>query len=236
MCCDNGAESNLISEAFARRVGIPIKPTAHSASQADGKSMLVPVGECYDVQLTRGPFTFDFDGIVIKDLCSDVIVGEPFLEKHDIAVRSAKKQIIIKGGKEIVYYDRASPVNSSVNRRVCAHLCRAPSTKTTVFPGEFMTIDAPDDFEDNDTVILEPRGDSQSITAGKWPNIQFTSVIGGQIKIANESDEPILLKKNDHFCQIRSTSVITPSLTKESESPKLSILLYPDLVAICLMK
>ena len=87
--------------------------------------------------------------------------------------------------------------------------------------------DALGDFGDNDTVILEPRGDSQSITAGKWPNIQFTSVIGGQVKISKESDEPISLKKNDHFCQIRSTSVITPSLTKECESPKLSTSVVP---------
>ena len=103
--------------------------------------MIVPVGECYDVQLIRGLFTFECNGIVIKDLCSDVIVGETFLEMQDIAVRSAKSQIIIKGSKEIVYYDRASLVNSSVTRRVFTHLCRVPSTKITVFLGEFMTLD-----------------------------------------------------------------------------------------------
>ena len=97
ICIDTGAESNLISKAFAKKVGIPIKPTTHMAAQADGQSMLCTIGETRNVQLSRGAHVFNFDALIIRDLGSDIIVGEPFLEKHDIGVRSAHKQIIIKG-------------------------------------------------------------------------------------------------------------------------------------------
>ena len=210
ICIDTGAESNLISEAFAKKVGIPIKPTTHMVAQADGQSMLCTVGKTRNVQLSRGAHVFNFDALIIRDLGSDIIVGEPFLEKHDIGVRSARKQIIVKGRDVISYAQHDSP-SSPITRRIFTFLCRAPTSNTTILPGEYISVAAPGSFTDRDTVVIEPRVDSHSPSAGIWPKIQLTSVIGGQIHVPNDSDEPILLKKNDHFCQIRTTTVISAS-------------------------
>ena len=50
--------------------------------------------------------SLECEALVVKeDIGCDIIGGEPFLEKNDIYVRSAKKQIIIKD-KEILSYGK----------------------------------------------------------------------------------------------------------------------------------
>ena len=230
ICIDTGAESNLISEAFGRKVGIPIKPTTHMAAQADGQSMLRTVGETRNVQLLRGAHVFTFDALIVRDLGSYIIIGEPFLEKHDIGVRSARKQITIKGRDIISYAQHDSP-SSPITRRIFTFLYRAPSSSTTILSREYISVAAPGSYPDNDTVVIEPRADSHSPSAGIWPKIQLTSVIGGQIHVPNKGNEPILLKKSDHFCQIRMTTMISssdpPQLFQASQLPSPSPLHPP---------
>ena len=64
-------------------------------------------------------------------------------------------------------------------RRVSTFLCHAPTKSTTVLPGDYITRK----FQDNETVVLEPRVDSQSASAGQWPPVQLTSVIGDKFKL-----------------------------------------------------
>ena len=90
---------------------------------------------------------------------------------------------------------------------VFTFLCHAPTKSTTVLPGDYITIDVPGNFQDNETVVLEPRVNSQSTSAGQWPPVQLASVTGGQIQIKNNSSDPVLLKRNDHFCQIHAVSI-----------------------------
>ena len=102
VCIDTGAESSLIIQRFANAVGIPYQSTNHVAVQADVKTPLNTIGEVRNVSITRGAHTFTFDALVVKDdLGSDIVAGEPFLELNDVAVRSAKKHIIVKG-KDVV--------------------------------------------------------------------------------------------------------------------------------------
>ena len=72
--------------------------------QADETTPLKIVGEVKDLSITRGPHSFVLDALVTEKYFGDVIAGEPFLEKNDVAVRPFKKQIIIKG-RDIVPYD-----------------------------------------------------------------------------------------------------------------------------------
>ena len=104
VCLDSGAESSLISKRFAISIGLTIKRATQGAIQADAKSPLEIVGEVSDVTITRGPHSFILDALVTERDFGDVIGGEPFLEKNDIAIRPRKKQIII-GGRDIVSYD-----------------------------------------------------------------------------------------------------------------------------------
>ena len=109
LCLDTGSESNLISERFAQHAGIPIlKQSVHQgAVQADSNSKLDVVGEVKNATVRRGVHVFKLDALVTRQDVGDIIAGEPFLEQNDIAVRSAKKQIII-GGNEVISYAKAS--------------------------------------------------------------------------------------------------------------------------------
>lgn len=105
VCLDSGAESNLVSKQFTIRAGIAIRRATQGAVQADSKSPLAIVGEISNIILTRGSHEFILDALVTeKDFGDYIIAGEPFLDKNDIALRAAKKQIIIKG-RDIVPYD-----------------------------------------------------------------------------------------------------------------------------------
>ena len=93
-----------MSKRFADDSGIPIRRATQGAVQADAKSHLDIVGEVTDVSLTRGAHVFKLDALVTERDFGDIIAGEPFLERNDVAVRAFKKQIIIRG-RDIVPYD-----------------------------------------------------------------------------------------------------------------------------------
>ena len=100
---DSGAESNMMSQRFAVYIGVTIRPSSQGAVQADETTPLDIIGEVKGVILKRGAHNFTFDGLVTKNDIGDIIGGEPFLEVNDIALRPARKQIIIRG-KEIIPY------------------------------------------------------------------------------------------------------------------------------------
>lgn len=216
VCLDTGAESNLVSEQFTIRAHIQIKPTSQGANQADGKTSLDCLGEI-DIFITHGAHTLHLNALVISDLASDIIAGEPFLEENDIGVRSAKKQIIIKG-RDVIYYNNASSSSTTTRRITSAQLCRAPPTNVTLLPGDFVEIPAPNDIPD-ETVAVEPRHISNSSVAGTWPPVQMAEVIGGQIRLRNDTPDPIHLQRNDHFCQVRQTIEIDTTSIKQEPTP-----------------
>ena len=103
VCLDTGAESSLVSKRFAEHVGLEIHDASQGAVQADVSTPLKIVGEVRNVSIVRGPHTFIFDALVTEHDFGDMIAGEPFLERNDVAVRPSKKQIIIKGRDVIPY-------------------------------------------------------------------------------------------------------------------------------------
>ena len=111
ICLDTGSESDLISERFAKFCGMPImtQNVNQGAVQADLKSKLDIVGEVRNIRVRRGSHVFKLDALVTKQDVGDIIGGEPFLDRNDIAIRSAKKQIIIKGNEVISYSNAANP-------------------------------------------------------------------------------------------------------------------------------
>ena len=62
--CDTGAEASLIKRSVAVRLGLDIRPTTHSASQADGKTPLSACGEVH-LTFTRADLTLPMDAIVL---------------------------------------------------------------------------------------------------------------------------------------------------------------------------
>ena len=95
------------------------------------------------------------------------------------------------------------PHNNTVRR---ATVLRAPSSPTTIWPGEFLEINLPPDLPADSDYIVEPRLDSPSIrkcsTSEMWPLPSVLASVAGRIRIPNLSAEPHTLKRHEHFCQV----------------------------------
>ena len=85
-------------------MGLSLSPTTQGANQADMKTPLSVVGEITEVKINKGSHVFMLDALVVRDeIGDDIVAGEPFLFRNDIAVRPARREIIIKGSQVISY-------------------------------------------------------------------------------------------------------------------------------------
>ena len=206
---DSGATGNMIRHTVVQRLGCRVTPSSQSVHQADGSSPLHVVGETR-LSFTREDRIFTFEGLVVENLDVDVLAGTPFMETNDIAVRPAKRQVILGDGS-IHNYGSHQP--AAVSSAACrAIVLRSPSSSTTIWPGEFLEVDLPSDAPRDSVYALEPRTDAPSIrplTASPlWPTPAIISSVAGKIRIPNLSPQPRFLKRNEHFCQVRA--VYTP--------------------------
>ena len=206
---DSGATGNMIRHTVIQRLGCQVTPSSQSVHQADGSSPLHVVGETR-FPFTRGGHTFIFEGLVVENLDVDVLAGTPFMESNDIAVRPAKRQVILGVGT-IHNYGSQQPVSISPTARRAIAL-RSPPTSTTVWPGEFLEVELPGDAPSDSMYTLEPRTDAPSVrklTASQlWPQPTMVSSVAGKIRIPNLTPEPHFLKRNEHSCQVHA--VVTP--------------------------
>ena len=115
---------------------------------------------------------------------------------------------------------------------------------TTVWPGEFLEVDAPADLSYESTLAIEPRTDSVSSSHRKpthaWPQPHIIQAVGCKLRLLNNTEEPLLVRKNDHFCQaslavpdsprVSSSALVTdsPRLTASRLSPSESGHVDPD--------
>ena len=138
------------------------------------------------------------------------------MKTNDIAVRPAKRQVILGDGS-IHNYGSHQP--AAVSSAACrATVLRSPSSSTTIWPGEFLEVDLPRDAPRDSVYALEPRSDAPNIrqlTASQlWPTPAIISSVAGKIRIPNLSPEPHFLKRNEHFCQVRA--VYAPEASNET--------------------
>uniref|UniRef100_A0A8W8MJ56 Uncharacterized protein n=1 Tax=Magallana gigas TaxID=29159 RepID=A0A8W8MJ56_MAGGI len=77
---------------------------------------------------------------------------------------------------------------------------------TTLWPGEYIEVNLPDNMTspvEYNTFSLEPTSCQSSTT--NWPPPSFIESVAGKVRIANLSDEPSTIKRNQHLCLVRST-------------------------------
>ena len=202
---DTGTTSNMIRESSARLFGFPITPASQMARQADGVTPMDVTGEVH-CTLTRGDKSFELDALVVRQLDVDILAGNPFMVRNDIAVRPAHRKIII-GGSDVVHYGMTSRhIPQPTARRTQAFLLRCPEC-TVVFPGEYIQLDTPIESDPDAVWALEPRLDSPSNLhlkpASAWPRPQNISSVDHAVRVPNTTNSPILLKKGEQLCQIR---------------------------------
>ena len=212
----------MISDSFARAVGVPVKAASQMPRQADGITPLDVVGEVH-CEVTRGTNTFSLDALVVKRLDVDVLAGNPFLSANDIAVRPAKHQIIIQGA-EVVQYGAQHSQSASI-RRTQAYLLRAPPKQTVIMPGDYVELKTPIESEADALWALEPRADCPSNQPDKvlhmWPAVQEIQSIDHVLRVPNTTPEPIILRRGEHFCQFRpvTTDIDVSAQTSLPSSP-----------------
>ena len=85
---------------------MPISPTSHFASQADGKIHIRAFGE---VKLARGPLSFSLQAIVVSELDCNILAGLPFMRDNDIQLDVPRNCIIIQGKHKISYNPGPTP-------------------------------------------------------------------------------------------------------------------------------
>ena len=216
---DTGAETNMMRASLARHIGAKVTKHSQTALQADGRTPLTVVGETRLLLIRHGR-PLILEALVVEDLDVDILAGTPFMTSNDIAVRPAKREIVI-AGCDVASYGCSQSPQTHYAVRAC-HLLRAPSTNTTVWPGEFLEIDALSELLKDSTLAIEPRTDSVSSSHLKpthtWPQPAIVQSIGGKLRLLNNTEEPLLVRKNDHLCQARLTVLEPPTEPSSSQA------------------
>ena len=196
---DCGAETNLIEEAECKRIGVKIIPTHQRATMADGKSSLEIAGETH-FTATHGHHTFKFSALVVKKLDTPVLAGMPFLSLNDVFVRPKSNTIYLADCCTVNY-----PSTKTNNTRRCtASILRVPR-RTCLLPGEALQLPVPEELKTIEALALEPRCNFSKETTPSWLKCQVVIPENESIYIRNTTSDPILLEKNQQFCQVRAT-------------------------------
>ena len=216
---DSGATGNMIRHSTAKRLGAVITPSTQSVQQADGHSTLKVTGETR-LTFTRDDKALHFEGLVVEDLDVEVLGGTPFMESNDITIRPAKREVILGDGT-CYYYGSRNNQSTDVSARY-AFLLRAPPTSQTIWPGEYLEVELPDDAPPDCDYALEPRIDTPVVKNFNqtWPEPCIVSSVSRRIRIPNSLSEPLRLKRNEHFCQATLTFQPSHSVTTSTHVPQ----------------
>ena len=110
----------------AKHLGCPIISSAQSVQQSDGSSQLQVVEEIRR-NFTPDITDFTFEGLVVEDLDVEVLAGTPFTEANDIAVRPAKREVLLGNGSIYTYGSKAPPSPLTTVRRAFVLRASTPS-------------------------------------------------------------------------------------------------------------
>ena len=204
---DSGATGNLISSHAAKHIKAHIRPTSQCAHQADGNSPLEVVRETH-LTLTMDHKVFHFERLVVNNLDGDNFGGVPFMAHNDIGVRPARREVVFGDGSAVTYPSDNTTGTPTIRRAI---VLRAPSHSSTIWPGEYISIDIPSNqcTDRDQSYVLEPRYDSKS--SHDWLEPQVITSVGHTLQLPNLTGSPVVIKKHDHFCQVRQIFPSNPN-------------------------
>ena len=208
---DTGATSSLVSEEFVKRAGITQYPTSHAARQID-KSPLKLLGEVKFV-LSFRDFDLPIEALVTNSLDCDILAGVPFCKSNNIDVHMGSEAISINGSR-IPYGSKPTSVQDIF--RVNTSSILRPSSTTVIYPGDYLEINDCNTKNYEGEVAIEPRTDSP--LKGTWPKPSLSRVIGGSVRLQNDTNEPVLVSKAQHLATIRKVTTPSPALMKSSNN------------------
>ena len=86
-------------------------------------------------------------------------------------------------------------------RQTQAFVLRSGSSSTVVWPRSFIELSLPPEIAPDSSLTIEPR--SNVTKASKiWPHPQITEAVSNKIRLFNDSEDPQLVNKPDHFSQV----------------------------------
>ena len=147
----------------------------------------------------------------------EVLARTPFVKTNYIAVPPAKRLIALADGSSFTYGSSDDRSTQKAARR--AVVPRAPATSTTLWPGDYIEPELPQDLPPKSLHALEPHSDIPQVhlvtTSELLPPPGIISSVAGRIRIPNLSCQPIQLKRHEHFCQV--SLVFTPSTHEQPQ-------------------
>ena len=223
---DTGGTTTIVDGMTAEELECDLFPTTQRAFQADGVTELKVLGTTH-FELTRKSKSFSIDALVCELNDPTILAGMPFMTEHDVAIRPAKKQIIIDGTDIVDYSSSSTKVKKhSSSCRVTNFTLRSPGT-SVILPGQHMKFKLPTHLHKERTVAVEPRFDNnfQSFNKHPWPTPKVYDIDDGNLVVENNSADPISIKKNQHVCNVHlqvAESEVADILSDSCLSPSLS--------------
>ena len=137
-----------------------------------------------------------FQGLVVQNRDVEILAGTPFMEYNDIALRPACQKVTFSDGSFCTY----GTTNRATHQVRRIHVVRAPEKSTTLYPGDYLEVNVPDEMA-NTTLAIEPRSDCSSYSRSlEWPRPEIITSIDGQMP--NLTNQPLMIRRNEHFAQV----------------------------------
>ena len=222
---DTGATASIMTKRMADTLNLQVLKTGHKAVQVDGETKLPVLGEVHTT-FTRGSISLNFSGLVVASLGVDILAGTNFHIENDVYSRMSKGTIHI--GDNCTFQSSPPALlqldNMSTSKLSKQRLVQVPIT-TTILPGDSCKFNAPPDIKPDDYVMIEPN--LQQTTSFFSPTI--TQLQTGSFSVCNESDDPVVLKKNCQAFSLYTTSDSQTSITNPLEIPPIQKLSNQDI-------
>ena len=214
---DTGAEISIIKASVAQHIGTVIKKSNQSALHADGITPRVIVGETH-IMLSRDNIELASDALVVDELDVDILADIPFMSTNDISVSPGEQQILI-GDTNIIHYGTSPSDSPNRVRRTQAYILK-PEATSVIWPGSYLELALLSDLQPECSLAIESRTDNVKFL-NNWPPPSIIEVVSGKVRIPNNTDEPLSLRKNEHFCQVCLTTELScDSTDSDIQLPK----------------
>ena len=182
----------MIHEYVAKQLGASVQTSSHHALQVNGPSSLIVTGET-SVTFNHGKHSFILEALVVSNLECDVLAGVPFMIHNDISVRPSKRLELVGDETVFEYHHQSKPSSAHSINYVAAHILHV-SSRTTIWPGEFIEVNIPPGLPGDTEMALEPRCDTNKLSCD-WPPLSIVGSTYGKIRIPNLTTSPMVLKK-----------------------------------------
>ena len=155
------------------------------------------------------------------------------MSTNDISVRPTKQQILI-GDTNIVHCGTSPSDSPNRVRRTQAYILQ-PEATSVIWPGSYLELALPSDLQPECTLAIESRTENVKFL-NNWLPPSIIEAVSGKVRIPNNTDEPLSLRKNELFCQVCLTTELscdsTDSDIQLSKPPSPTTEFHSDTISV----